>query len=162
MMKILYICTHNRCRSILSEAITNHLSARLSTKKLHAFSAGSQPAGQVHPLSLKYLQEKGISIDGLRSQSWDDFEHEQPDIVVTVCDSAANEVCPVWFGNTIKVHWPLPDPSKLEGSEEDIRDAFFAVMETIQQRITRLLALELDGLSQEVSRDVLNKLIQEE
>lgn len=156
-MKILYICTHNRCRSILSEAITNHL----SEGKLRAFSAGSQPAGQVHPLSLKYLQEKGISIDGLQSQSWDAFEDEQPDIVVTVCDSAANEVCPVWFGDTIKVHWALPDPSKLEGTEEEVRDAFFAVMETIQQRVTQLLALKLDGLSQEESREVLNKLIQE-
>lgn len=161
MMKILYICTHNRCRSILSEAITNHLSVSLSTKKLRAFSAGSQPAGEVHPLSLKYLQEKGISIDGLQSQSWDDFEREQPDIVVTVCDSAANEVCPVWFGDTIKIHWALPDPSKLEGSEEQIRDAFFAVMETIEQRVTRLLALELNGLSQEASRIALNNLIQE-
>ena len=164
-MKILYICTHNRCRSILSEAITNHLSASVSAdssqKKLHAFSAGSQPAGQVHPLSLKYLQEKGISIDGLQSQSWDEFENEQPDIVVTVCDSAANEACPVWFGDTIKVHWALPDPSKLEGSEEQIRDAFFAVMATIEQRVTRLLALELDGLSQEASRIALNNLIQE-
>src|SRR5690606_26454161 len=118
-MKILYICTHNRCRSILSEAITNHL----AKGKLKAFSAGSQPAGQVHSLSLKYLAEKGISIDGLKSQSWDDFAVEQPDIVVTVCDSAAAETCPVWFDDTVKVHWGLPDPSKLPGSEAEVRSA---------------------------------------
>ncbi|MFT7561547.1 MAG: arsenate reductase [Flavobacteriales bacterium] len=156
-MKILYICTHNRCRSILSEAITNHL----AKGSLQAFSAGSQPVGQVHPLSLKYLAEKGISIEDLKSQSWDDMESEQPDIVVTVCDSAANEPCPVWFGNTVKIHWGLPDPSKLEGDEESIRDAFFAVMQTIEQRIKTLLDLNLNGLSKEERQAALNKLIEE-
>ncbi|PCK08849.1 MAG: low molecular weight phosphatase family protein [Alteromonadaceae bacterium] len=142
-MKILYICTHNRCRSILSEAITNHL----AKGKIQAFSAGSQPVGHVHPLSIKYLQEKGIATEGLKSQSWNEFEADQPDVVVTVCDSAASETCPVWFGNTIKVHWGLSDPSKLEGSDDEIRDAFFAVMKTIEQRIDKLLALDLEGLS---------------
>lgn len=155
-MKILYICTHNRCRSILSEAITNHL----SKGKLQAFSAGSQPAGQVHPLSLKYLEEKGVSIDGLKSQSWDEYEAEQPDIVVTVCDSAANEACPVWFGDTAKIHWGLPDPSKLEGSEAEIREAFYAVMDTIDQRVKQLLALDLEGLSKQDLKTVLAKLIE--
>lgn len=100
-MKILYICTHNRCRSILSEAITNHF----GEGKIQAQSAGSQPVGEVHPLSIKYLNEAGISTEGLRSQSWHDFEEFEPDIVVTVCDSAAGEACPLWFGQTIKVHW---------------------------------------------------------
>lgn len=142
-MKILYICTHNRCRSILSEAITNHL----AQGKIQAFSAGSHPVGEVHPLSLKYLQEKGILTEGLKSQSWNEFETDQPDIVVTVCDSAANEVCPVWFGNTIKVHWGLRDPSKLKGSDTEIHEAFFAVMQTIEQRVQKLLALDMEGLS---------------
>lgn len=152
--KILYICTHNRCRSILSEAITNHL----ADGKLKAYSAGSQPAGQVHPLSLRYLQEKGISIDGLTSQSWDEFEDIQPDIVVTVCDSAANEACPVWFGDTVKIHWGLPDPSKLEGTEEEIGAAFYAVMETIEERVNQLLALNLNSLSKEQLQAALNTL----
>lgn len=156
-MKILYICTHNRCRSILSEAITNHL----AQGKLQAFSAGSQPAGQVHPLSLKYLSEKGISTQGLKSQSWDDFEIEQPDIVVTVCDSAAAEACPVWFGETVKVHWGLPDPSKLQGSEMEVRDAFYAVMETIEQRVRDLLELNLDALTKEERQALLDQLTQE-
>ncbi|MFL0799484.1 MAG: arsenate reductase ArsC [Agarilytica sp.] len=156
-MKILYICTHNRCRSILSEAITNHL----ANGRFQAFSAGSQPAGQVHPLSLKYLDEKGISTESLTSQSWDDFEAERPDIVVTVCDSAASEACPVWFGDTTKVHWGLPDPSKLKGSETEIRDAFFAVMATIEQRIQKLLGCGLEKLSKNERQQVLNSLIGE-
>ena len=98
-MKVLYICTHNRCRSILSEAITNHF----SEGKIMAKSAGSQPVGEVHPLSIKYLQEAGIATDGLRSQSWDEFEAFAPDLVVTVCDSAAGEACPLWFGKSLKV-----------------------------------------------------------
>lgn len=143
-MKILFICTHNRCRSILSEAITNHM----SNGKWNAYSAGSQPVGQVHPLSLKYLQQRGIATDNLQSQSWHDFEAEQPDVVVTVCDSAANESCPVWFGNCLKVHWGLPDPSKLEGSEAEIKASFFKVMDIIEARTQQLLALPFEQLSQ--------------
>lgn len=156
-MKILYICTHNRCRSILSEAITNHF----AKNKYQAFSAGSQPVGEVHPLSLKYLTEKGISTEGLKSQSWDDFEAEQPDIVVTVCDSAASEVCPVWFGDTIKVHWGLVDPSKLEGSEQEVREAFFAVMQTIEERVQKLIDIDFTGLSKAESQVLINGLVEE-
>jgi arsenate reductase len=136
-MKILYICTHNRCRSILSEAITNHVSNGLITAK----SAGSQPVGEVHPLSIKYLQEAGISTAGLRSQSWDEFEDFAPDVVVTVCDSAAAETCPVWFGQSIKVHWGLADPSKLQGSEEEVATAFRATIQEITQRVESLMQL---------------------
>lgn len=142
-MKILYVCTHNRCRSILSEAITQQLSG----DRLIAFSAGSQPAGQVHPLSLKYLEEKGYDTNNLISQSWDDFESEQPDIVITVCDSAANEPCPVWFGDTLTVHWSLPDPSKLDGGEVVVKEAFFDVIKTIEQRVQKLLDLNLESMS---------------
>ncbi|MFT5314067.1 MAG: arsenate reductase [Paraglaciecola sp.] len=137
-MKILYICTHNRCRSILSEAITNHVANGL----IEARSAGSQPVGEVHPLSLKYLQEAGISTEGLRSQSWDEFEDFAPDIVVTVCDAAAAETCPVWFAHTIKVHWGLADPSKLTGSEQEIAEAFRGTITQITQRVHSLLQLK--------------------
>lgn len=139
-MKILYICTHNRCRSILSEAITNHY----ADGKIDARSAGSKPVGEVHPLSLKYLQEAGISTDGLTSQSWDEFEDLEADIVVTVCDSAAGETCPVWFGKSLKVHWGLVDPSKLQGSEEELAQAFRDTIEQIKQRIAQLVALDVD------------------
>lgn len=137
-MKILYICTHNRCRSILSEAITNHV----SQGRIIARSAGSQPAGQVHPLSIKYLDEAGISTDGLCSQSWDEFEAFAPDIVVTVCDSAAGEACPLWFDSTVKVHWGLSDPSKLEGTEDQLAEAFRACIEEITVRVEQLLLLD--------------------
>jgi len=152
--KFLFICTHNRCRSILSEAITNHL----AKGKILAYSAGSQPVGQVHPLSIKYLDEKGISTEGLMSQSWDDFEVVELDVVITVCDSAANEQCPVWFGNCVKVHWGLPDPSKLEGNEEEIKKAFFDVMETIESRIQQVLALDFDEMSDSELQNSLNKI----
>lgn len=156
-MKILYICTHNRCRSILSEALTNHLAGG----RIQAFSAGSQPVGEVHPLSLKYLNEKGVSTEGLISQSWNAFADEQPDIVVTVCDSAAAETCPVWFGNCLVLHWGLPDPSKLEGSDAQVREAFYAVMETIEARIKRLLQLVDNDLTDENTRKALAAIAQE-
>lgn len=129
-MKILFICTHNRCRSILSEAITNQLGG----KSLQAYSAGSQPAGAVHPLTLEALSRHGLSIDKLVSQSWQDFDHLEPDLVVTVCDSAASETCPVWFGDTSVLHWPLPDPSKVDGSSAEIAQAFDDVIEIIKER----------------------------
>ncbi len=133
-MKILYICTHNRCRSILSEAITNSIAGDV----IDAKSAGSQPVGEVHPLSLKYLTQTGHSIENLQSQSWDDFESFEPDVVVTVCDSAANETCPVYFGNSLKVHWGLSDPSKVAGDESEIEKAFLVCIDEIVKRVHKL------------------------
>lgn len=156
MVRILYICTHNRCRSILSEAITNHL----SDGRIQAFSAGSQPAGEVHPLSLKYLAEHGISTQGLQSQSWDEFEAVQPDLVITVCDSAAAEQCPVWFGGTIKLHWGLKDPSKVLGSESEVQAAFEECIDTIKQRVIDLLTLDLPSKNQAQQRDAILQLIE--
>jgi arsenate reductase len=124
----------------LSEAITNHY----SQNKLVAKSAGSQPVGEVHPLSIKYLQEAGISTAGLTSQSWDEFEAFEADLVVTVCDSAAGEACPVWFGNSIKVHWGLTDPSKLQGTEDELADAFRNTIAEIKQRVEQLAKLDVD------------------
>lgn len=155
--KFLFICTHNRCRSILSEAITNHL----ANGKIIAYSAGSQPAGQVHPLSIKYLNERGVPTDGLKSQSWDDFESIEPDVVITVCDSAANEQCPVWFGNCVKVHWGLPDPSKMKGSEEEIKSVFFKVMDTIEARMRKVLELKLNNMSDSELQIRLNDIAEE-
>ncbi len=141
-MKILYICTHNRCRSILSEAITNTLAQGL----IEAKSAGSQPAGMVHPLSLKYLEQTGFSTKGLKSQSWDDFEDFHPDIVLTVCDSAAGEACPLYFGNSLKVHWGLSDPSKVEAGEAETEQAFLACIEQIVERVNQLKSIAVKGL----------------
>lgn len=143
-MKILYICTHNRCRSILSEAITNHQAG----DSIIAKSAGSAPSGVVHPLSIQYLDEANISTDGLQSQSWDEFEDFQPDVVITVCDSAAGESCPIWFGNSVKVHWGLADPSKIEGSEEEKAQGFRACIAEIAERVEGLLSIAEKKLSQ--------------
>ncbi len=140
--KILYICTHNRCRSILCEAISN----AMGEGKLDARSAGSQPSGEVHPLSLKYLTEIGVATGTLQSQSWDDHEDFAPDLVVTVCDSAANESCPLWLGSAQKVHWGLADPSNLSGSDDEIREAFYACIAEIKKRTSALLALDLGAL----------------
>ncbi len=154
-MKILYICTHNRCRSILSEAISNHVACG----KIEARSAGSQPVGEVHPLSLKYLEKSGIDINGLRSQSWDDFEEFAPDIVVTVCDSAAGEACPLWFGNSIKVHWGLADPSKLTGSEDEIAAAFLDTITEIKRRVLAILNANIDVSNPEESISKFKQLV---
>lgn len=141
-MKILYICTHNRCRSILSEAITNSIAGDV----IDAKSAGSQPVGEVHPLSLKYLMQTGHSIENLQSESWDDFDSFEPDLVVTVCDSAANETCPVYFGNSLKVHWGLSDPSKVVGDESDIEKAFLVCIDEIVKRVHKLKDIAVQDL----------------
>ena len=153
-MKLLFICTHNRCRSILAEAVCNHL----SEGGLVARSAGSQPVGEVHPLSLKYLVEAGISTQGLCSQSWNDHESWQPDVVITVCNSAAGEQCPVWFGDSLRVHWGLADPSRLEGTEEEIAEAFRATIKTISDRIQTLLDADVDTLLAEGRLRLFNEL----
>ena len=154
-MKILYICTHNRCRSILSEAVTNHL----GQGRIEARSAGSQPSGVVHPLSLKYLEERGIPTQDLHSKSWDSFENWVPDLVVTVCDSAAGEACPIWLGESTKVHWGLEDPSKLEGSEEEITQAFNQSIDIIQARVEMMLAQGLDKKYGTELRDAAQALV---
>jgi len=153
-MKILFICTHNRCRSILSEAMVNHL----SNGRIIAASAGSQPAGEVHPLSLKYLAEAGVSTDGLISQSWDDLEDFNADVVVTVCDSAAQEACPVWFGKAIKLHWGLSDPSKVQGSEQEVKTEFVARISEIEERVQAMLNLDLENLEGDALKAQLVKL----
>lgn len=155
MLKILFICTHNRCRSVLSEAITNQVAEGF----IQAQSAGSQPAGEVHPLSLKYLQAAGFSIENLKSQSWDEFESFEPDIVITVCDAAANEVCPVWFGKSLKLHWGLSDPSKLTGSETEIAAAFNQCIAEISKRAQRLKQLAKSNPNPTELRNALLTLI---
>jgi len=130
-MKLLFICTHNRCRSILCEAIANQRTEGV----LCAASAGSAPVEAMHPLTLRYLEERGYETAGLMSQSWQDLEGFGPDRVITVCDTAAGEACPLWMGGVQKVHWGLPDPSRTEGSDEVIRAAFMAVIDRIESRV---------------------------
>ena len=130
-MKLLFICTHNRCRSILSEAITNQRARGVLT----AASAGSAPVDAVHPLTLRFLQERGYDTAGLVSQSWVDLEAFEPDCVITVCDTAAGESCPLWMSDVEKVHWGLPDPSRVDGDDETVRAAFMAVIDRIELKV---------------------------
>ena len=146
-MKLLFICTHNRCRSILCEAITRHMASSHNGNAIEVVSAGSQPAGEVHPRTLEALARHGISTQGLRSQSWDNFADFNPDVAITVCDSAAGESCPLWMGRSQKVHWGLSDPSKVSGSEPEVQAAFDRTIAAIQARISALLALDLNALS---------------
>ena len=142
-MKLLFICTHNRCRSILSESITNSI----ADKKLIAASAGSAPQGDVHPLTIKYLSEKGFNTAGLNSKSWYEFEHYKPDVVLTMCDSAAKETCPVWFSDSLQVNWALEDPSKNSADNTKQKDAFFKTMDIIERRIQAVLDINTSQLS---------------
>lgn len=143
MLKILFLCTHNRCRSILAEAIARHV----SNGALEVRSAGSSPEGVVFPGTLQYLARQGISTEGLSSQGWDEHEAFAPDIVITVCDNAAGEACPVWMGKAIKVHWGLPDPSKLaDGAMQ--QGMFDQVGRMIQQRLTLLALTPLDEFTE--------------
>ena len=130
-MKLLFICTHNRCRSILSEAITNQRARGILT----AASAGSAPVDAVHPLTLRFLQERGYDTAGLASQSWADLEAFEPDRVITVCDTAAGEACPLWMSDVEKVHWGLPDPSRVDRDDETVRAAFMAVIDRIELKV---------------------------
>ena len=136
-MRVLFMCTANSCRSILSEAMFNHL----APQGFEAISAGSFPKGQVLPRSLLTLQEAGIRINGLSSKGNDAFQNNPPDIVITVCDKAAGETCPVYFGPAIKAHWGLEDPSEIEGDEASVSAAFHATLARIETRCRAFLAL---------------------
>ena len=144
-MKILFLCTANSCRSILSEAVFNDM----APAGFSAFSGGSQPKGEVHPLSLRALERAGVAAEGLFSKSSAAHEHLAPDVVITVCDKAAGEACPVFFGPALKSHWGLADPSELVGSAEQVEAAFDHTLAIIRTRIQRFLALPFERLSPE-------------
>ena len=156
-MKLLFICTHNRCRSILSEAITKHIGGT----ELIAASAGSSPQGEVHPLTIEYLTEKGVSTNALQSQSWHDFEAFEPDVVLTMCDNAAKETCPVWFNNSIQVNWALEDPSKNNDDEKQQKDAFYNTMDIIERRIEAVLELDHKTLNPDQLKTAFNEIAQQ-
>lgn len=142
---VLFLCTGNSARSILAEAILN---ARGSSHFI-AYSAGSHPSGRVRPEALAVLQSAGIPTDGLRSKSWDEFSGPDApamDFVFTVCDNAANEVCPVWPGHPITAHWGLADPAAVQGSPTERERAFRETMAALERRISLLLALPLATL----------------
>lgn len=141
-MKVLFMCTHNSCRSILSEAVFNHL----APAGFEAVSSGSFPSGRVNPRALQTLQAAGIAIDGLSSKASDVFEGAVPDVVITVCDRAAGEACPIFFGPSIKAHWGLADPSEVSGTEAEIEAAFQKTLGKIQARTQAFISLPFDSL----------------
>ncbi|MGN5594134.1 arsenate reductase ArsC [Stutzerimonas nitrititolerans] len=153
-MRVLFMCTANSCRSILSEAMFNHL----APAGFAAVSAGSFPKGQVLPRSLATLQQAGISIAGLSSKGNDAFANNPPDIVITVCDKAAGEACPLYFGPALKTHWGLEDPSDVVGDEAAMDAAFRATLARIEQRCRAFLALPFDTLGRDELKHELDRI----
>ena len=131
---LLFICTHNRCRSVLAEVIANTRFEGV----FRAFSAESQPAGEIYPLTLKFLAALGLPTHGLGSQSWDDFADQEFDLVVTGCDSAANEACQLWISDAPHAHWGMFDPSRATGDGAAIEAAFYNVMDALESQLVAL------------------------
>ena len=160
---VLILCTHNSARSVLSEGMLNHLAAKLG-KDVKAHSAGSAPSGRLNPFALEALNNAGIETAAYRSKSWDEFttpEAPPLSIVITVCDSAAAEVCPVFFGGNgqpVKVHWGYPDPSNAEGGDEGKRRAFELTRQAIGYKMLQLLALPLNTLDQASLKAALEEI----
>jgi len=143
-MNVLFLCTGNSCRSILGEATFNHL----APTGWHAMSAGSKPAGYVHPRSLALLAREGISTAGYFSKSWEDLP-AIPDIVITVCGSAAGETCPAYLGAVLRTHWGVEDPAHAVGTYEEIDAAFIKAYRILRARIEAFFALPLEALKQD-------------
>ena len=160
---VLILCTHNSARSVLSEGMLNHLAAKLG-KDVKAHSAGSAPSGRLNPFALEALNKAGIDTSAYRSKSWDEFttpEAPPLSIVITVCDSAAAETCPVFFGGNgqpVKVHWGYPDPSNAEGGDEGKRRAFELTRQAIGYKMLQLLALPLDTMDKDSLRTTLEEI----
>ncbi len=143
-MNVLFLCTGNSCRSILAEATFN----ALAPKGWHAVSAGSQPTGKVHPRSLALLAREGISSAGCHSKSWHDLA-VTPDIVITVCGSAAGETCPAYLGQAIRAHWGVEDPAHATCTDAEIDAVFMQAYRKLRERIEAFLALPLDQLARD-------------
>jgi arsenate reductase len=142
---VLFLCTGNSARSIIGEALLNHW----GKGKFRAFSAGSFPKGQVHPLALELLQSLHLPIEGARSKSWNEFAAPGApamDLVITVCDQAASEICPIWPGQPVTAHWGIPDPAAATGSHQERRAAFRDAYHRLDARIKLLVALPLEKL----------------
>jgi protein-tyrosine-phosphatase len=153
-VNVLFLCTHNSARSILAEAMLNHI----GQGRFKAYSAGSSPREnqQPHPLGLQALREAGISTEGLRSKTWDEFALPTAvhmDLVITVCDNAAGEQCPFWPGHPATAHWGYADPSAVEGSDEQRLDAFRRTLIAIRQRLELLVSLSADQVDKLVLQD---------
>ncbi len=156
---VLFLCTGNSARSILGEAVMN----KLGEGRFRAYSAGSQPKGQVHPMALSVLQGLGFDTTDMRSKSWDEFAGAgapQFDFIFTVCDNAAGETCPVWIGHPMTAHWGIEDPAAIEGAGQ--REAFLQALRYLQNRIALFLALPISSLDDMAMRRKLKDIGQGE
>lgn len=147
-LNVLFLCTHNSARSILAEALLNHMGGN----RFRAYSAGSSPRAnqQPNPLGLQVLQKAGVSVEGLRSKSWDEFAAQDAphmDLIITVCDNAAGEVCPYWPGHPATAHWGYADPSEGDGTDAEKLEAFRKTLHAIQHRLQLLVNLPADKLA---------------
>ncbi len=157
LTNVLVLCTGNSARSIMSEALINVL----GKGRFYAYSAGSQPTGYVNPFAAEQAQSIGYPMEQVRSKSWDEFsqpESPKMDIVITVCDSAAGETCPLWRGTPIKIHWGFEDPSHVHGTDEDKRRAFAHTFGLIRQKIQKLVDLPIETMSQTELVEALNRI----
>jgi arsenate reductase len=157
---VLFLCTGNSARSIMAEAIMN----RKGRPNFVAYSAGSHPAGAVRPEALKQIESAGMPTEGFRSKSWDEFAKPgapQLDFVFTVCDSAGNEVCPIWPGQPMTAHWGVPDPAVAKGTPEQIERAFREAFMILGRRITLFLSLPLSTLSQLAIKKEIDRIGQQ-
>ena len=156
-LNVLFLCTHNSARSVLAECLLNHLGGT----RFRAFSAGSQPSGRVNPFALQALAEQGIDTTGVRSKAWDEFaapDAPAMDLIITVCDSAAGETCPVWPGHPATAHWGYADPSTTPGSDAAKLTAFRDTLALIRRRLEILVAMPDERLHalalQQTARDL--------
>jgi arsenate reductase len=156
---VLFLCTGNSARSILAESLLN----TLGRGKFRGFSAGSFPKGQVHPMAIEMLERMNLPTTGLRSKSWDEFAIAGApplDFIVTVCDNAAGEVCPVWPGKPMTAHWGIADPAAVEGTDAEKAFAFRRALKELESRITRLLNIPIaymDGMKLQESLRAIGK-----
>ena len=145
LFNVLFLCTHNSARSVMAEALLN----TIGQGRFHAFSAGSMPSGRVNPFALEMARTVGYLPENIRSKSWDEFAMPgapKMDIIITVCDNAAGEACPIWPGHPATAHWGFPDPSNTVGSDDAKRHAFDNVFHAIRRRIDLLVNLPLEKI----------------
>lgn len=157
---VLVLCTGNSARSIMSEALINVL----GQGRFLAYSAGSQPTGRVNPFAAEQAESIGYDMSKVRSKSWDEFsltDAPKMDIVITVCDSAAGEACPLWIGTPLKIHWGFEDPSHVDGSDDDKRAAFAHTFALIRTRMQKLVDLPLEQYAKDELKQKLEKIAQE-
>ncbi len=154
---VLFLCTGNSARSILAEA----LATTLSHGRLIGYSAGSHPNGKVNPIAEELALEMGYPKEKLRSKSWDEFANPnapQMDFIITVCDNAKGEVCPVWIGHPVQAHWGFPDPAAIEGTYEEKKKALIEVLDGLRQKLDKLLSLPLEDMEPSALQSTLKNL----